>query len=701
VAPHDAGPPVPPPPMSVAADRLQSPGGSGLADRVASWLSIYSDAAARIARFVLIVSIVLCAGTVAVNVFTRHVLNFSIIGQDELASDAFLWTIWMGVSLAVRRGEVTVITILRDRGPAWWRSSVRTFSGVSLALLLAYCDFRSTQYAFARETTVGTTALLRLPQIYGVASMTFGYYLISLHYLAMLARVASRFLEDGRDRLRRIAVPVVGASAIALVVWAAAKLVLSAGGSPLIAIGIVFVALTLAGNPIIFMLSIVGIIAITGIAGLSFYPSPDVLFPFRTTQSVMGLAGFTELTVILMFLVVAEVMNASGMSDLLIRFAASIVGHLRGGMAYVCQVTSALVSGISGSATADAAIMTPMLVPAMVKEGYPKDVAAAVVAGASIKGPIGPISIMFIAYGIYANTSIAKLLLSGIMAVFLLFTFQAATVYVVVRRLGFSQKRPFAGVRTVARTGLAALPVLLIPVIIVGGLLRGVFYPSEAGAAAMVVALLLALFWYGTLSPRDLPRILTVAGLETGIVMLLVGDSAILGKALQNNGFGTDLSDFLTGLTDNKYVFLLAVNVLLLLIGLFLEPLPAIYIFAPFLAPVAESFHINATHFGLIMVFNLVLALIHPPIGLVLFLVSSIAKVRIERLSIVIIPWLLVSLFVLFLITYLPSSVVLVVVNHGGAVAAVFGIALVAAIAVFAVAESVRAMRRRARPRVL
>ena len=689
--------------MSVIADRPQAPAGSGrtnIVDRAAAWLSVYSDAAARIARVLLIVNVVLCSGVIAVNVFTRYVLNFEITGQYELASFAFLWTIWMGVSLAVRRGEVTVITVVRDRGPAWWRSSVRTFSGVSLAVLLAYCVVRSTQYAFARETTVGATALLRLPWIYGVASMTVGYYLISLHYLAMLARGAARFLEGGRDRLRMVATAAVGAAAIALVVWAAAKIVLSAGGSPLIAIGIVFVALTLAGNPIIFMLSIVGIIATTGIAGLSFYPSPDVLFPFRTTQSVMGLAGFTELTVILMFLVVAEVMNASGMSDLLIRFAASLVGHLRGGMAYVCQVTSALVSGISGSATADAAVMTPMLVPAMVKEGYPKDVAAAVVAGASIKGPIGPISIMFIAYGIYGNTSISKLFLSGLMAVFLLFTFQAATVYVVVRRLGFFQKRPFAGVRAVTRTGLAALPVVLIPVIILGGLLRGVFNPSEAGAAAMVVALLLALYWYGTLSPRDLPRILTLAGLETGIVMLLVGDSAILGTQLQNYGFGTDLRDFLTGLTDNKYVFLLVVNGLLLLIGLFLEPLPAIYIFAPFLAPVAASFHINATHFGLIMVFNLVLALIHPPIGLVLFLVSSIAKVPVERLSIVIIPWLLVSLFVLLLVTYLPSSVVLVVVYHSGTVAAVFGIALVAAIAVFAVAESVRAMRRRAPPQV-
>jgi len=155
-----------------------------------------------------------------------------------------------------------------------------------------------------------------------------------------------------------------------------------------------------------------------------------------------------------------------------------------------------------------------------------------------------------------------------------------------------------------------------------------------------------------------------LAGIETGIVMLLLGDSSILAKALNNHGFGQSVRDFLTDVTDNKYVFLLIVNVILLLIGVFIEPLPALYIIAPVLAPVAVvEFGIDPVHFGLIVVFNLVLGLIHPPVGLVLFLVSSIAKVSIERLSIMIIPWLVVSLAVLFLVTYLPSSVILVLSN--------------------------------------
>lgn len=614
------------------------------------------------------VGVLLCAGTVAVNVFTRYVLGFAISGYDEIASFAFLWVVWMGVSLAVRRGDVTVITFLTDRGPAWWRNGVRVFSGVSLAFLLAYCLVRSTEYATARESLTSISTGLGIPFFYGIASMTLGYYFISLHFLRRVVAGAAELVERGRDALASVGLALCVGALIASAVWGLCAGLLAAGVAPLLALGVVFVSLTLAGNPIIFMLSIVGIIATTGFAGLSFYQSADALSPFRATQYTLGLQGFTELVVVLMFLIVAEVMNASGMSDRLIRFAATLVGHFRGGMAYVCQVTSALVSGISGSAQADAAIMTPLLVPAMEKEGYPKDVAAAVVAGASIKGPIGPISIMFIVYGVIvsgaAGAPISKLLLSGLVAQILLLLFQGATVYVVVRRLGFFQKRPFAGVRVVARSGFAALPVLAIPVIILGGILRGVFTPSESGAAAAIVAIGLALFWYASLAPRDLPRVITLAGIETGIVLLLVGDSAILAGVLQNNGFGQDLSEFLTGITDNKYVFLLVVNVLLLAIGIFVEPLPALYIFAPFLAPIAvQGFGMDPTHFGLIVVFNLVLALIHPPIGLVLFLVSSLAKVSVERLSIMIIPWLLVSLFVLFLVTYLPSDLVLALAN--------------------------------------
>ena len=654
--------------MSTSAESLPQRPPGGLARAlgvVARWIEVYSQAAVGIARVGTVAAVALAILSLAGNVFTRNVLGYSLFGAEELARFAFLWAIWMGVSLAVKRGAVTVITFVADAGPGWWQRSVRTFSGVSLAALLLYACVRSTEYATGQFASTGSSPSLGMPWFYPVVSMTVGYYFITLHYLSAVAAGAARLSAEGRQGLRTAVLATAGGAMIGTAVWAIVAGLLEFEASPLIALGVIFVSLTLAGTPVVFMLSIVGVIAfLPGFLGLSFYPTPDPLVPFSTTQSVMGLTGGGELLVILMFLVTAEVMNASGMSLRLISFAASLVGHWRGGMAYVCQLTSAVVSGISGSAQADAAIMTPLLVPAMEREGYRRDVAAAVVAGASIKGPIGPISVMFIVYGsLVGSASISKLLLSGLMAEILLLLFQAGTVYVVVRRMDFLVKRPFAGLVAVARTGLAALPVLAIPFIILGGIFSGVYTPTESASVAAVVAIGLGMFWFASVSPRDLPGILVLAGLEAGIVMLLLGDSAILAKALFLDRFGNTLSEFFTGVTDNKYVFLLLVNLILLAVGIFIEPLPALYILAPFMAPVAASYGIDPVHFGLIMVFNLVLALIHPPIGLVLFLVSSLANVSVERLSIMILPWLAVSLVVLFLVTYLPSEVVLALSN--------------------------------------
>lgn len=641
-----------------------------IAAGVERWLGVYSQAAVRIASVAAVIASVTALLAVVGNVFTRQVLGFSIFGANELASFAFLWAIWMGVSLAVKRGAVTVITLLSHNGPAWWQRSVRSFSAISLGVFLAYACWRSTEFALGRGAPAGVTSALEIPWFYPIVSMTVGFYFITLHYLHEVSRSAVGVAGQGRAGLRGVVLGLAGGLVAAAVVWVALWAILALGGTPLLALGVLFVALTLAGTPIVFMLAIVGIVAMFSpdFLGLTFYPAIDPITPFFQSQSTMGLSGGSELLVILMFLIVAEVMNASGLSTRLIAFAASLVAHWRGGMAYVCQLTSAVVSGISGSAQADAAIMTPLLVPAMEREGYRRDVAAAVVAGASIKGPIGPLSIMFIVYGIVvqgeAGASISALLLSGVIAELLLLVFQAATVYVVVRRMDFLVPRKFVGWGTVGRTGVSALPVLAIPFIILGGIFTGVFTPSESGAIAAIATIALALFWFGSLSPLQLPAVIVAAAVETGIVMLLLGDSSILAKALFIDGFGSDVQEFLTGITDNKYVFLLVVNLLLLAVGIFIEPLPAVYILAPFLAPVAViEYGIDPVHFGLIMVFNLVLALIHPPIGLVIFLVSSIAKVSVERLSVMILPWLAVSLLVLFLITYLPSEAVLVLSN--------------------------------------
>lgn len=602
---------------------------------------------------------------IVANIVRREITGESIYGAYEFARFAFLWVIWLGVSLAVRRGAVTVITLFTERGPWWWRASLHGLAGGALGLLLVYACWRSYEYATAPVATDSVSAALRWPMWIPIASMMVGYFFITIHYAHALVVSTQRVIRRAPDSLRSVAAGLIGGAVVGTVLWAVAYALLQAGVTPLIPLAMLFIALTLAGMPVVFMLSFVGILGAAAVAGLVFFPfgSNDPLFPFRTTQTAMGLSSGGELLVIFEFLLVAELMNTTGLSARLVRLAASLVGHFRGGMAYVCQLTSALLSGISGSAQADAAVMTPLLVPAMEREGYRRDVAAAVVAGSSIKGPVGPISIMYIVYGFIVSgigaAAIDQMLITGLVMVVYLLLLQGLVVSYVVRRIGMESPHRFLGWSEVGRSFMAGGPVLLIPIIILGGILKGTFTPTEAAAVAVVVTLVLGAA-YRRLAPRALLRGMVLAALETGVVMLLLGDSAILAKLLEVDGFGLSLQDWITGVTTNPHVFLLIVIGLLLAVGMFVEPLPALFILAPFLAPVAVGVYgIDPVQFGVVVVLSLVLGLIHPPVGLVLFLVSSISKVSFERLSLTMIPWLAISLGLLIAVAMLPAEFIL------------------------------------------
>ena len=493
---------------------------------------------------------VLAGTSIVVVVFSsvvwRELTGEWIYGADEYSHFAFLWVIWLGVSLAVRRGAVTVITLFTERGPWWWRASLHGLAGGALGLLLVYACWRSYDYVTSPFATASVSPALRWSLWIPILSMFVGYVFITIHYLHSLVVSTRRVVRGGPADRRMVAAGLVGALVLAVALWAVTYVLLQAGVTPLVPLGIIFVALTLAGMPIVFMLSFVGILGAAGILGLTFFSfgSNDPLFPFRTTQGSMGLYTGGEFVVIFEFLLVAELMNTTGLSARLVRLAASLVGHFRGGMAYVCQLTSAMLSGISGSATADAAMMTPLLVPAMEREGYRKDVAAAVVAGSSIKGPVGPISIMYIAYGFIvtgaAAAPIDQLLVTGFVMVAYLLLLQGLVVSLVVRRIGMQSPHPFLGWGEVGRALLAGGPVLVIPFIILGGILRGDFTPTESASVAVVVTLILGLC-YRRLTAHALLRGTVLAALETGVVMLLLGDSAILAKLLEINLFGQSL----------------------------------------------------------------------------------------------------------------------------------------------------------------
>ena len=636
-------------------------------------LGYVSHVAAIVATAIAVSAGAVIFAVVFVNVIDRQVFGQSILGVIDISSFAFLWVIWMGVSLAVRRGAVTVFTFGTEHGAWWWRAGVRGLAVGALTVYLAYACWRSIAYVLSSESVHAISAATQTPLWIPILSMPVGYVFISIQYLYGASQAVDRVRARGPGRWREPLVGAAGGLVLAVGLWAICYMLLSAGAAPLAPLAVVFFALTLAGMPVVFMLGLVGVLGITSPLGLTFFSfntgvTGDYNFPWRTTQDAMGVTSGSQLIVIYLFLMVASVMNGASLSERLIRFAASLVGHFRGGMAFVCQLTSAVLSGISGSAQGDAAVMTPLLVPAMEDEGYDRDVAAAVVAGASIKGPVGPISIMFIAYGYIVTgigqASINQMLASGLVLVVGLLLLQGAVVWLVARHRGMTPPHEFKGWGEVARSGAAALPILLIPVIIIGGILSGYFTPTESASVALAAALLIAL-GVRRLSLPMLFRAMVWSAIETGIVMLLLGDSAILASELEVDGFGQTVNSWMTGLTSNSYVFLALVMVIMLVVGIFIEPLPALYIFAPLLAPLAVGvYHIDSVQFALVVVLALVIGLIHPPVGLVLFMVSSISKVRIERLSITILPWIGVSLVALVLVAYVPADILLWFAHH-------------------------------------
>lgn len=371
-------------------------------------------------------------------------------------------------------------------------------------------------------------------------------------------------------------------------------------------------------------------------------------------RMVQGVNNFSLLAVPF-FLLAGELMNRGGITWRLIEFAQSILGHFHGGLAYVNIVVSGFLSSIIGSANAVAAITSASIVPEMARKGYNLNAASAVSAAAATMGPIVPPSLILILYGVAANTSIGALFLAGIIPGLLLGAGFFVAAYFVSRRDAGIQRTPRVTTRQALRATLVALPPLSIPLVILGGIISGVFTPTEAGAIACVLAIGLGGFFYRELAWRDLPGIVLRAGIVTAGVLFIAATAALFGWIMAIERIPAIVAAWMTGLSSDPNIILLMIMASLLVIGLFLEPLAAILITVPVLLPVATQLGINPVHFGMMMSVNLVIGLITPPVGLVLFIVTGITRVSVVALSRALLPYYLGALVVLFLVTFVPQ----------------------------------------------
>ncbi|WP_153731475.1 TRAP transporter large permease [Sporosarcina obsidiansis] len=362
-----------------------------------------------------------------------------------------------------------------------------------------------------------------------------------------------------------------------------------------------------------------------------------------------GIDNFGLLAIPL-FMLAGELMNGGGITTRLVSFARVLIGHYRGGLAYVTVIANMFLASILGSANAQAAMMSKVMVPEMEKEGYRRDFSAAITLASSIVAPVIPPSMLFIIYGTLTGASIADLFMAGVIPGILLGVGFIIVIGIMNKRQQFpkSEKATF---QMIVKSFLRVLPAMLIPFTIIFGILGGVFTPTESAAIACVIAFVIGLS-YRELKLKDMPEILVNTVVNTATISFLIVTANLFGFIIAYEQIPQLVANSMLGLSENPLIFLLLVNIFLLLIGTVLDGIAALIILIPVMLPLLATYQIDPVHFGVIVCINLTIGLLTPPVGTGLFIVSSIAKVKFEDLIKAIMPFLAMAILVLLILTY-------------------------------------------------
>jgi TRAP-type C4-dicarboxylate transport system permease large subunit len=448
-----------------------------------------------------------------------------------------------------------------------------------------------------------------------------------------------------------------------------------------------FLVLMLVGVPVAVSM------AVSSLLYLVFYGvAPDII---AAQRMIAGVESFPLLAVPF-FIFAGNLMNIAGVTGRIYSFALALVGWMKGGLAQVNIVGSVVFAGMSGAALADAAGIGTIEIKAMRDHGYPVEAAVGVTAASSTLGPIFPPSLPFVIYGMMANVSIGALFMAGILPGVVMTVLMMVTVAIFAHRRGWGSDTPFKlnrlaaasievavvccfplAVYVLVQMGLSlniavgivlviliacdwyfdfsAVMALMTPIILIGGMTMGWFTPTEAAMAAVIWSLFLGLVRYRTMTLAALAKASFDTIETTASVLFIVTAASIFAWLLTVSQAAQLFSVFITSLTENKWVFLILVNILMLVVGCFLDTIAAITILVPILLPIVVLYGIDPVHFGLIMTLNLMIGLLHPPLGMVLFVLSRVAKLSVERTTMAILPWLVPLIVALILITFIPA----------------------------------------------
>ncbi|MFB3817239.1 MAG: TRAP transporter large permease [Candidatus Methylomirabilales bacterium] len=390
-----------------------------------------------------------------------------------------------------------------------------------------------------------------------------------------------------------------------------------------------------------------------GLTPLLFFLLTGKYEPVVIFQSLVSINESFTLLALPFFILAGELMSAGGIGKRITNFAFALVGWVPGGLALMSVVASMIFGGVSGSAAADAAAVGSIMIPAMVKKGYEKAYAAAVIAAAGTIGVIIPPSIPMVLYAFVSGVSLGDLFMAGILPGILVGLALMACALVIAVRRGYPTESAI-GFREVWRSFVDCLPALLAPVIILGSIFTGIVTPTEAAVIAVLYALLVGRYVYRDLAWADVPRLLVRTGETTAVMMLIIGAGDALSWALTAENFSTIFSKWIVSLTTNKLLILIIINIFLLILGGPMPLAPALLLTTPILLPVVKQFGVDPLHFGMIVVCNLAISICSPPVGNTLFIAAKLARVSVERTSLALVPFILINIAVLLLITYYP-----------------------------------------------
>lgn len=407
---------------------------------------------------------------------------------------------------------------------------------------------------------------------------------------------------------------------------------------------IVFFATLMTGVPVYFVL---------GLTSFAYFWMTDVPAWTILQRVFLGLNSFTVLAVP-MFLLAGSLMDSGGTLKRLMNFAQSLVGHFKGGLAHVNVVVSMFFAGITGNATADIAALGPLEIAMMTDQGYETDFSAAVTVASASVGPIIPPSMPMVMYGMVANVSIGTLFMAGMIPGILLGLSLMALIVLIASREHYPQSGAFR-FSAMMRHFVHALGPLGLPAIILGGIYTGWFTPTESAAIACLYAFVLGKFVYREIAWKDIPGILVKTGKNLSSACVIFSIASCFSYTIALEEIPTKMANAILAFTDNRIVLLILVNIALLIVGCFMEGLSIILITAPILVPTVIQMGVDPIHFGIIMAINTTLGLMTPPLGISLFIASSICRVPVLQIARKCVPFFLVLLFMLVLITYIPE----------------------------------------------